>query len=643
MAVDEQHRRELPRLEVATGLAGTGRLELLEHVAMLVALAVWAVPFTRATGGRGVHNELVFAVVLLLVLPAVRAWRGPTPSISVAAVTAIGALLVCAFAPSGWYGSNVAAGYAIAAGMFVAARRYVRDSDRRLLVCAAVCLAGVYQFSLAFSPWWGNRNPASPMDGTFYWYNPYAAFLMPGAILGLGLILQAKRPWTFVGWVSVPVCVAGIVFSTSRATMAALAVALVLVFAFGVRSRQALGRAVGTIGLAAVVVLALPGPPFFPSYTAPWTATTARDATGQTLTQNGTYRTEFWREAVQLATHHPIVGSGFNDLAVASALYTPSGWVRSPQAHNGFLQAFSDGGLVLGLPFVFGLLAVLWWALRPLLAMLRRRVRSPDVIEVAAAVALLAAYAHSAVDFDWSHPTVLVELALIAACIAPPVARSGRRALSAAPLLALGGVLVVSIPALHEWQIDQPNLTHSTGALLAAAGGTFGDYRPAQAVLNDTAYGQRVITEAQAKRALALTAREATVDIHLALLRDAIEAKFGLIHDAVAAAQRELRLVDGSTAPYVPDLVIVRLEAGDASGASSLLASDIARQVMQNLASPDLQEEIQIWAQRLGTGASYACELDAARPLLQAEGVPTTPPTTAAPTAACPSGDQGGA
>ena len=127
-----------PRLDVRAVLAGHSRLDLLEHAAIVALLAIWAVPFTRATGGRGVHNELLFAAALLILLPAIRVWRAPTRSVVLAAVTAAAALLVCVFAPSGWYGSDVAAGYAIGAAAFVAARRYVRDEDRRMLIAAAI-------------------------------------------------------------------------------------------------------------------------------------------------------------------------------------------------------------------------------------------------------------------------------------------------------------------------------------------------------------------------------------------------------------------------------------------------------------------------------------------------------------------------
>ncbi len=622
------------RLEIGEALTGRSKAELLEHAAMIALLAIWAVPFTRATGGRGVHNELVFAAVLVVLLPAMRAWRAPTRSIIAAALVAAAALLVCVFAPSHWYGSDVAAGYVIAAGAYVGARRYARDDERRLLLATSVCLAGLYQFEQAFLPWWGSRNPSVQMAGTFYWHNPYAAFLLPSAVLGLGLIVTGRRPYTLVGWLSAPLCTAGIVFSSSRATIAALVVAMVLVLALGGRTKRALVRIVGGLAGAALVVIVLPGPPLFPHYAAPWSATEARGST-ESLAQNGAYRTQFWRSALEVAAHHPLVGSGFHELANDSAFYTPRDWARSPQAHNGYLQALSDGGLVLGLPFLAAAAVVLWWGLRRMWMAVFARPGPGQVLEVCAALALLALFAHSAVDFDWSHPSILVEVALLGAMVAPVGERRRHARVSAGALAALCAVAAVLVPALHQWQQNQPNYRYSTDRLLHAADATFGDYRPAVAVLRDYTHGRRPLTDAQAARALALTSSQATVDLHVALLRDAVGASMGLYPDAVARARETLRAHGGLSPAFVPDLALVMSSAGERDAAAGLLSDDIAAQVAAGAAAPNLSAELSQWALTLGTGGRYACEVDRATPLLgTAEGLP-------APTAPCPRHDQG--
>src|SRR5262249_40230862 len=99
----------------------------------------------------------------------------------------------------------------------------------------------------------------------------------------------------------------------------------------------------------------------------------------------------------------------------------------------------------------------------------------------------------------------------------------------------------------------------------------------------------------------------------------------------------ELALVDGSTAPYVPDLALVLVSSGDLQGAESTLANDIGEQVQRGSAAPDLRGELSLWATRLGTGADYACEMEPAGPLLDTLDGAHFP----TPTASCPSHDQG--
>jgi hypothetical protein len=633
--VAQTHPVDVPSRDAITPEPAAGsRWDFLEHAAMVALLAIWAIPFTRATGGRGVHNELVFAGALLVLLPAMRAWRAPSRSIGAAALVAVAAVLVCVFAPSHWYGSDVAAGYVIAAAAFVAGRRYARDRERRLLLAAFVCLAGLYEFEQAFEPWWGSRNPSGQMTGTFYWHNPYAAFLLPGAVLGLGLIASGRRPWTLVGWVSAPLCTAGVVFSSSRATIATLVVAWTLVLVVGGRHKKLLSRIVGGLAVTAVVVVVLPGPPLFPHYSAPWSATEARGST-QSLSQNGGFRVQFWREAVAVAAHHPISGSGFHELANNSAFYTPHNWARSQLAHDGYLQPLSDGGLLLGLPFLGSVLVALWWALRRLWISVLVRPGPGDLPEVCVTVALLGLLAHSAVDFDWSHPSILVEVAVLCAVVAPAERWRSRPRVSAAAVVVLCGTLVAMLPALHQWQKNQPNHSYSTDRLLDTAAATFGDYRPAQAVLSDYAHGRRPLTVVEAARALALTSSQATVDLHVALLRDAVGASKGLYPDAVARARATLQAVGGLSPAYVPDLALVLTSAGEADMAAKLLSDDIAAQVRRNAAAPNLTVELQQWALTLGTGRRYACELARATPLLEtANGLPM-------PTAPCLRHDQG--
>jgi hypothetical protein len=315
------------------------------------------------------------------------------------------------------------------------------------------------------------------------------------------------------------------------------------------------------------------------------------------------------------------VGGGYHSLATASALYTPSGWARSPNAHDGYLQALSDGGLLLGVPFLAAVLVAVGWSLRRLWVLISRHTRAAaaDFVLIAGAVALLGAFAHSAVDADWTYPAIMIESALVLACVAPARTaaapggtHSSRRAaaVGASSVVALAGVLGVSTVALHQWQLSGSSQYRSPAALLAAGQAAFGDFRPIDRLLRGVVDGQVTIDRREAAQALAMTKDEAAIDLHLALRRFAVGAATGLIPDAAAQARELLQQVSGGSAPYVLDLATVELAAGERSAARTVLANDIAAQARARTATPLAPAELDLWAKAFGTGAQYACQLD---------------------------------
>ena len=221
-----------------------------------------------------------------------------------------------------------------------------------------------------------------------------------------------SRPWRVVGWLASTLGAVGIVYSTSRATMACLAVGWFAVGALALREPRARGprarRLVVATVLAGAAVGAVSGPPLFTERVTPYTATQQR-AAGQSLAQNGGYRTEFWREAIAVARAHPLLGAGYGELANSSRGLVPSSWAVSPLAHDGLLQAAADGGLVLGLPVFAVLLLAAGGALRTVRASPRT-----GLVTAAAAVASLGLLAHGLVDFDWTYPALAAVLAAVA-------------------------------------------------------------------------------------------------------------------------------------------------------------------------------------------------------------------------------------
>ena len=173
--------------------------------------------------------------------------------------------------------------------------------------------------------------------------------------------------------------------------------------------------------------------------------------------QNGGYRMDFWREAIGVFDRHPLAGGGYHSLATASAGHVPTTWPLSPLAHNGYLQVLSDGGLLLGVPFLCAALVVAWWVVSALVAAGRQR--DSSTLGLVVPLALGALLAHSAVDFDWSYAADFLVVAVLAGILAgnrwaarsPQVSRPASRWLTGA---VIAGVVLTGVAAGAAWSGD---------------------------------------------------------------------------------------------------------------------------------------------------------------------------------------------
>jgi O-antigen ligase len=338
---------------------------------------------------------------------------GPVP-IWLAVATSVGAFVVAGTAPSGWQGATIAAPYACAAWLLLAVGAEVRRRRQTApLIALVVVVATLVEFYGGWTAWHGGMDPRVPFSGTFYWYNQLAAFMLPGAIIGMAFWLGRRGPMALVGLLAAALGSIAVVYSTSRASLACLALGLGLVVVLHLvltPGRSTWLRAFAGVSIVSAGVVLMGGPPFFPERYSPLAGTAGR-AGGQSLGQNGGYRLDFWREAIAVFTHHPLVGSGFRGLASVADALVPASWPKSPLAHNGYLQALSDGGLVLGVPVCVGSALLAWLLLRQLLRAVRESEVSP--VSLAVPIALAALLAHSFVDFDWSYSSLLALTAVL--------------------------------------------------------------------------------------------------------------------------------------------------------------------------------------------------------------------------------------
>ncbi|MCU1603204.1 MAG: O-antigen polymerase [Frankiales bacterium] len=511
----------------------TGRFELIEHVSVGLLLLWWIGPMTARSGGRGPGATLVGLVLACLALLATRAWRHVARRVlGLAIAVPLGATVMCLAAPSGWYGADDLGSYALAAVAVPTIAAYGRSRGRRTALLLALSAAGAAQFLEGFNAWWaGGENPSRAMVGTFYSWNPFAAFLLPGALIGIAVAVKGPGRTALAGLVVAPLCAAGIVHSSSRATLALLLLGMAAsLLLLGERSgrRPAAGRWAAAVALCAVVSFGIAGPPFFAHRGSVTGAAEAKAASGQDVGTNSAYRLQFWKRAIASFEHHPVVGTGSHELVSASSRWVPAGYAGSNQAHNGYLQPLSDGGLVLGLPVLAAALAVLVLLLRLLLA--ARRQAEDRWVRIAVTLALGAVLAHSAVDLDWTFPSSLLLVGMLiglAIALGPGAPRRSAAPL-VVPLLLLAAVSAV---AVARWDGTVQDISGQSGtvaqqahALHATGDGWMRDSRWAQQVLRlGTGSSGPVVDTGLARGdlrwAVDRTAHEASVDGPTQVLR----------------------------------------------------------------------------------------------------------------------------
>jgi O-antigen ligase len=246
--------------------------------------------------------------------------------------------------------------------------------------------------------------------------NHFAGYLVMAAPLAIGFALEAlsrlraawgrrRRGFLLLGEpegnaavrasAAVMVIVAGLLASESRGGVSAFALAaLLLPLAARRRRRTALG--VGLLVGLGVLWIGVGG--VLSAF-----ATRGIQAS----------RLDLWRDMLPMAKRFPVFGAGWNAFATAYPWYQTvwkTEWIG--EAHNDYLQALLDGGVV-GAVLVAGLLAVVF---RGALA---RAARSP--LDLGLFGALLGFALHETVDFNGQIPAnAATWIALAALASAPP-------------------------------------------------------------------------------------------------------------------------------------------------------------------------------------------------------------------------------
>lgn len=210
-----------------------------------------------------------------------------------------------------------------------------------------------------------------------------------------------------------PVVAAALMLSLSRGAWLGAIVSAVVLAWLAPRLRRPLAALVG-LGLAAMALTLAVGGPGSAIISARLHSIV--DSSASTSDQ----RPAIWEFALRLLGDHPFLGAGAGSLPTASLdAHTSAVALVQPQhAHNVFLAALSEGGL-LGCLTLVALLAVgVWCALQ-----LRRAIRSATPwreswIPLAATASLAGAAAHGAIDFPWRAPALTLTTWVMAGVLA---------------------------------------------------------------------------------------------------------------------------------------------------------------------------------------------------------------------------------
>jgi O-antigen ligase len=148
----------------------------------------------------------------------------------------------------------------------------------------------------------------------------------------------------------------------------------------------------------------------------------------QTLFSN---RAWVWRDTLSMIRSNPLLGVGLGAYGTAFSIYTRSdGSIRVPQAHNDYLQAVADCGVVGGV--------IALWFLALTFRAVWRGVRSRDPLmsglSLGAGGSIFAILVHSLFDFNLQLPATallfLVLSAVLAHVSATVTAAEGSQALA---------------------------------------------------------------------------------------------------------------------------------------------------------------------------------------------------------------------
>src|SRR5713226_7744053 len=218
----------------------------------------------------------------------------------------------------------------------VAARRLL---DGLVVIASGLCLFAAFIF-------WGSGNPQMRWYSTFYWPNPFAAFLLLVLPLALICFLHAPRPRdAFAYGFTAALLLVALVFTYSRGAWIALGavVPLGVIILRPLRWGPVITRFAVLIAFVGVVVVTLP-------YTVGSATPAGALATRATsIVDPSDYsiqgRLNFWRAGLAIFRDHPLIGTGPGTFPAVHAAYQKDVRFYARDAHNYYIQVMAEMGV----------------------------------------------------------------------------------------------------------------------------------------------------------------------------------------------------------------------------------------------------------------------------------------------------------
>lgn len=281
---------------------------------------------------------------------------------------------------------------------------------RNALVLTAAMVVALYGWREKVSVARDLNNPTWPIFSTFFNSNPLGGFFALVFPLALGAAIVDRVFLRRLLWSSCAIILAVTLLPTySKGAMLAWAVAFVTFVLLLARQLPKLRRPAGVVLVTGGVVLVAIALALLASSALRTRAAGVLDI----HSSSNMFRIFAWRGTIALFLAHPWVGVGPGAFKYAFPQYALAGYVEA--AHQNYLQAFAEMGVLGGIVFLWLFGAVLFTGAR---ALRRAKTLGGAALAIGGISSVVALMIHSFLDYDWYLGAIQFSFWLVAGMLA---------------------------------------------------------------------------------------------------------------------------------------------------------------------------------------------------------------------------------